>query len=108
MLEEHYQGSAFRECLTTDNDVYCQTNKFITRNEKVIEYIERYYKKTSSFLVMFNPSNIPVFEDRVMVYAEQIQFAKNLDMDIKFKKDKRHPDLYVVHIDPKGEVNTTC
>jgi hypothetical protein len=107
-LEEVYNVDS--KVITIDNDQFMQTNIFLSKsiNEKPVEYIERYYKEKSNFLVMFNPSNIPVFEDRVLVYAEQIRFAKDNGYSIKFKKDKRHPDLYVCHLDLIEEVEVNC
>ena len=108
ILEDAYKETI--KVSTIDNEHFAQTNIFLNKSssEKPVEYIERYYKDKSSFLVMFNPSNIPLFEDRILVYAEQIRFAKDNNYSIKFKKDKRHPDLYVCHLDPIEEVEVNC
>jgi hypothetical protein len=79
-----------------------ESPKFL--NEQIISSDKGIYttrmNHDGSVMIKFDPYRIPSLENRILILAEEIKFFKENNFDIRFVKDRRHQDLYIMYANP--------
>lgn len=82
-----------------------ESTKFI--NEQIISSEKGIYttrmNNDGSVMIKFDPYRIPSLENRILILAEEIKFFRENKFDIRFVKDRRHQDLYIMYANPTKE-----
>jgi hypothetical protein len=79
-----------------------QSTKFL--NEQIISDEKGIYtsrvNNDGSVMIKFDPYRIPSLENRILILAKEIEYFREYNYDIRFVKDRRHQDLYIMYANP--------